>query len=212
MTTDEPMATLSIREGITLLLDERQLECHQCLTVRDGLLRVAVSRFEEDSLEGHPVTLGFLQTGDQLPLDLLRTKRLHLQALRATWLVASHPALPAVDGSSLHDWTLEMLLIRNLSDAEQRISALLQLLVQRLGHRRGAWYELVLPLTHAELAELCGHTRVTVTRQFSRWRQQGLLNQEGRQHLLRVSPSLVEAREGESGLAGPPSPRAGTFR
>jgi hypothetical protein len=196
MTTLEALETLSIRERFTLLLDERQLERHQCLTVTDGLVRVAASRFAEDSLEAHPVTLGFLQAGDQLPLDLLRNKRLHLQALRPTQLVASLPSLPAADGNSLHDWTLEMLLIRNLSDAEQRIGALLQLLVGRLGRRHGAWYELLLPLTHAELAELCGHTRVTVTRQFSRWRDQGLLKQEGRQHLLRLSPALVEAAAG----------------
>jgi CRP-like cAMP-binding protein len=70
---------------------------------------------------------------------------------------------------------------------------LLQLLVQRLGHRRGAWYDLPIRLTHAELAELSGHTRVTVTRQLSRWRDQGLIEQgEGPQRCLRIAPALVE--------------------
>jgi hypothetical protein len=85
-------------------------------------------------------------------------------------------------------------LIRNLHDAEQRIGALLQLLVERLGRRNGDWYELPLRLTHNELAALSGHTRVTVTRQFSRWRELGLLEQEaGPNRLLRVSPELVAA-------------------
>ena len=76
---------------------------------------------------------------------------------------------------------------------ELRIAALLQLLVQRLGHRRGSWYELPIRLTHAELAELSGHTRVTVTRQLSRWRDQGLIEQdEGPQRCLRIAPALVE--------------------
>jgi CRP-like cAMP-binding protein len=190
MTTFESLSSLLIREGFTVLLDERQLERHQCLTVAVGLLRVAASRFEEDALEAHVVTLGFLQTGDQLPLDLLRKKRLHLRALTDTRLVECCPTLPAADGNSLYDWTLEMLLIRHHNEAEQRISALIQLLVRRLGHRRGAWYELRLPMTQAELADLCGLTRVTLSRQFSRWRLRGLLEQDC--GLLRLAPALVE--------------------
>ena len=194
MTTAESTPSFSIREGVTVVLDERQLGCHGSLTVTAGLVRVAASRLEEDPLEVHPMTLGFLQAGDQMALDPLQKKRLHLLALSDSLLEESGRIPPAADGSSLHDWTMEMLLIRNLRDAEHRISALLQLLMRRFGRRRGAWYELSLPLTHADLAELCGHTRVTVSRQFSRWRSQGLLEQDpGPQRLLRLAPELVEA-------------------
>ena len=194
MTTVDSSSSLSIREGVTVVLEERQLERHCSLTVTAGLVRVAASRLEEDPLEVHPMTLGFLQAGDQLALDLLWKKRLHLQALIDSRLEESGRIPPAADGNSLHDWTLEMLLIRNRSDAEHRISALLQLLVRRFGRRRGAWYELSFPMTHADLAELCGHTRVTVSRQFSRWRSQGLLEQDpGPHRLLRLAPDLVES-------------------
>ncbi|MBM5810029.1 MAG: Crp/Fnr family transcriptional regulator [Cyanobacteria bacterium M_surface_9_m1_291] len=78
-------------------------------------------------------------------------------------------------------------------DAEQRITALLQLLVQRLGIRRGDWYELPLRLTHADLAELSGHTRVTATRQLSKWRDCGLIQQDSSPaRTLRIAPELVE--------------------
>jgi hypothetical protein len=194
MTTVDSSPSLSIREGVTVVLEERQLERHCSLTVTAGLVRVAASRLEEDPLEVHPMTLGFLQAGDQLALDLLWKKRLHLQALIDSRLEESGRIPPAADGNSLHDWTLEMLLIRNRSDAEHRISALLQLLVRRFGRRRGPWYELSLPMTHADLAELCGHTRVTVSRQFSRWRSQGLLEQDpGPHRLLRLAPDLLES-------------------
>jgi hypothetical protein len=194
MTTVEPCPALSIREGVTLVLDGRQLELYRCFTVTVGLVRVGASRHAEDALEVHPITLGFLQAGDQLALDQLWNKRLHLQALADSQLEDGDRVPPASDGHSLQDWTLEMLLIRNLHDAEQRISALLQLLVRHFGRRHGAWYELSLPMTHADLAELCGHTRVTVTRQFSRWREQGLLEQEANPHqrLLRLAPELVQ--------------------
>jgi len=190
--TVENDVSFTIREGSTLLLDRLQLERNRCLTVTGGLLRVWASPLEEEAEEAQPVTLGFLKAGDHLPLDQLRRKRLHLQALSAAQLVESHQEL-AADGSSLHDWTLELLLIRNHSDAERRIMALMKLLVAQLGRRCGAWYELLLPLTHAELADLCGHNRVTVTRQFSRWRNRGLLEQDrSATRLLRLSPALLD--------------------
>jgi len=193
MTTIEPCPALSIREGFTLVLDGRQLELYHCFTVTVGLVRVGASRHEEDALQVHPITLGFLQAGDQLALHQLWNKRLHLQALADSQLEDGERVPPAIDGNSLQDGTLEMLLIRNLHDAEQRISALLQLLVRHFGRRHGPWYELSLPMAHADLAELCGHNRVTVTRQFSRWREQGLLEQEANPHrLLRLAPELVE--------------------
>jgi CRP-like cAMP-binding protein len=70
----------------------------------------------------------------------------------------------------------------------------LQLLVERLGRRNGAWYELPLRLTHAQLADLSGHTRVTVTKQLSRLRNLGLIEQDaGPSKTLRISPELLEA-------------------
>jgi hypothetical protein len=184
---------LRIRAGHTVLLDERLLLRDSCLSIAAGLVRVAISRPEQEALDADTITLGFLQAGDHLPLDLLRTSRLHLQALTPTELEAGCPPLPPAGASSLHDWTVALLMIRHLSDAEQRIAALLQLLVQRLGRRNGEWYELPLRLTHAQLAELSGHTRVTVTRQLCRWRDQGLIEQEdGPQRALRIAPALVE--------------------
>jgi hypothetical protein len=193
MTTTEAKPALSIRAGNTLLLDAHLLERNQCLTVHSGLVRVAASRPDQEALSAQPVTLGFLQAGDQLPLDLLRTTRLHLEALEATRLTEGCTVVPAAGTNSLHEWTLSLLLIRNLSDAEQRIGALLQLLVERLGRRNGAWYELSLRLTHAELADLSGHTRVTVTKQLSKWRSLGLIEQDnGPERTLRISPELLE--------------------
>ena len=193
MTTTELPTSLQIRAGHTMLLDEQLLLSDSCLSVTAGLVRVGLSHPQQEALDAQPITLGFLQAGDHLPLDLLRTARLHLQALAPTRLEAASPTLPPAGASSLHDWTVALLLIRHLGEAEQRITALLQLLVQRLGRRNGRWYELPLRLTHAELAELSGHTRVTVTRQLSRWRESGLIEQDvGPQRLLRIAPQLVE--------------------
>jgi Crp-like helix-turn-helix domain len=193
MTTTEREPSLQIRAGHTMLLDEQLLQQGHCLSIASGLVRVGMSSPDQEALDAQPITLGFLQSGDHLPLDLLRTTRLHLLALTPTRLEPGCPALPPAGASSLHEWTVALLMIRHLGDAEQRITALLQLLVQRLGLRKGDWYELPLRLTHADLAELSGHTRVTVTRQLSKWRDCGLIEQDsGPSRSLRIAPELVE--------------------
>ena len=185
--------TLSIQAGHTMLLDDQLLERTHCLSVEAGLVRVGVSNPDQEALQANLITLAILQSGDHLPLDLQRSSRLHLQALTSTRLVGETSAMPAAGANSLHDWTLDLLLIRHLGEAEQRIQALLQLLVERLGRRSGQWYELPVRLTHAELAELSGHTRVTVTRQLNRLREQGLISQDpGPNRSLRIAPELVE--------------------
>ena len=188
------MRPMQIRAGHTLLLDEALLKRGSCLSISSGLVRVGMSNPDQEALDAQPITLGFLQTGDHLPLELLRNNRLHLQALSTTQLDTECPSLPPAGASSLTDWTVALLCIRHLSDAEQRIASLLQLLVQRLGNRNGNWYELPLRFTHAELAELSGHTRVTITKQLSRWKQSGLIQQKrGTDNTLRIAPQLIES-------------------
>lgn len=195
MTTINPGKGVHIKVGHTLLLDDQMLHGGNCLSVSKGLVRVGMSNPDQEALEAQPITLGFLQTGDHLPLELLRNNRLHLQALSATQLDSTGPSLPPAGASSLTDWTVALLCIRHLGEAEHRIAALLTLLVQRLGCRKGDWYELPLRLTHADLAELSGHTRVTITKQLSRWRESGLIQLDrGSNSPMRLAPDLIEAR------------------
>ena len=185
--------SLPIQAGHTMLLDEHTLQRSSCLSIASGLVRVGLSRPEQDVMAATPLTLGFLQTGDHLPLDLLRSARLHLLALTPTRLHSGCSPVPPAGSFSLHEWTVELLLIRQQAEAEQRLAALLRLLITRLGRRLGDWYELRLPLTHADLAELTGLNRVTVTRQLSKWRDQGLVEQQsGPSRCLRLAPPLVE--------------------
>lgn len=201
----EPGRRLPIRAGTTVLLDETALHDgaalaqRGCLSISSGLVRVAISQPEQEVLQAATITLGFLQTGDHLSLDLLRTVRLHVQALTPSLLESHGSPIPPDGSSTLQEWTVALLMIRHLGEAEQRLRALLQLLVRRLGRRGPGGYELPLRLTHAELAELSGQNRVTVTRQLSRWRELGLielvrLDGDGRSERgLRLAPALVEA-------------------
>ncbi|SBO43811.1 helix-turn-helix domain-containing protein [Cyanobium sp. NIES-981] len=195
---------LHIAAGHTLLLDETALLRCASFVVQAGLLRVAVSEPGEiapgscapwDLGPERVVTLGFLCGGDHLPLDLLRRARLHLEALTPVVLVAAAAGVPPAGAASLNDWTVALLLVRHLDDAEQRLLALLQLLAERLGRRCGAWVDLPLRLTHERIAGLIGHTRVTVTRLLSKWRQAGLIGVEASaEGGLRLSPTLLALR------------------
>lgn len=193
-----PIQRLPIRAGHTMLLDETLLEHDSCLSIHSGLVRVAMSRPELEALVAPTITLGFLQTGDHLSLDLLRSVRLHVQALTPSLLESHGSPIPPIGASSLQEWTVALLMLRHLAEAEQRLLALLRLLVRRLGRRGPGGYELPLRLTHADLAELSGQNRVTVTRQLSRWREQGLIQADclaaggGGERVWRLAPELIE--------------------
>jgi len=194
----DPPGRLRILEGHTLQLDAWMLTALEprgmgCLILREGLVRVTIHATTSEPPGAARITLGFLQRGDWLPLDLLRHEPLVLQALQTTLLEPEIAAVPPAGVTSLHEWTVALLRIRHLSEAEQRIGGVLRLLVQRIGRRCSDWYEIPLRLTHAELAELSGHSRVTVTRQLSRWRHLGLIETDtGLESCLRLAPALVE--------------------
>ena len=182
-----------IPQGHTLLLDARDLEAHRSLRLTGGLVRIGLSSATAEPLDCQPITLGFLQSGDSLSLEVLRHSWLHLEALDATTLVDGDDLFPSEGCSSLQDWTTALLLIQHLGQAEQRLRALMQLMVNRLGRRCGAWYELPMHLSHERIAEIVSHSRVTVTKTLGHWRREGLIDRQltgtgG----LRISPQLIE--------------------
>jgi CRP-like cAMP-binding protein len=93
----------------------------------------------------------------------------------------------------VQDWTLQLLRIRHLPKAEQRLHALLGLLVFRLGRRCGAWCDLPFRLSHGRLAELIGTTRVTTTRLMSQFRLAQLLEVPRQGAWMRLAPALVDS-------------------
>ena len=112
-----------------------------------------------------------------------------------TPLVFSSEAEPRTgDGfDPVNEWTLQLLRIRHLGSAEQRLHALLALLVRRMGRRCGDWCDLPFRLTHERIGELIGATRVTTTRMISKIRQAQLLQVPSGDTCLRLAPALVDS-------------------
>ena len=83
--------------------------------------------------------------------------------------------------------------VRHLGQAEQRLHALLALLVNRLGLRCSDSYQLPFRLTHDRFGELIGATRVTTTRLLSKWRQADLVAMAPGDVTMRLSPDLISS-------------------
>ena len=185
---------LCIPKGHTLMLDGDHLRQLTRLQVGRGLIRVAFTTSQPNGETTDPITLGFLKTGDPLSLELLRHSWLHLEALEPTSLLCRASPADDADSIGLSEWTAALLRIQHISNSEQRLRALIQLLVNRLGNRCGEWYELPVRLKHERLAELVNHSRVTVTRHMARWRQAGLIEAGPAGSLcLRFAPHLIES-------------------
>jgi CRP-like cAMP-binding protein len=185
---DAPASAVRMPAGQALLLDPALRPGGSCIEVLEGVARVYCPCEE---IEG--MTLAFLQAGDRLRTDRLCSEGVCVEALTPLCF-RSDGVAPDGDGfDPVNEWTLQLLRIRHLGSAEQRLHALLSLLVRRLGRRCGPWCDLPFHLTHERLGELIGATRVTTTRLISRIRQAQLMESPAGGGGLRLAPALVES-------------------
>ena len=185
---DDPVAAVRVPAGQTVLIDPGLRPGATCLEVLDGVARVYCPCEETEGM-----TLAFLQAGDQLRTDRLCSEGVCVEAL--TPLCFRSDAQPADQHGfdAVNEWTLQLLRIRHLGSAEQRLHALFALLVSRLGRRCGPWCHLPFRLTHERIGELIGTTRVTTTRLISRIRAAELMEVPCGEPGLRLAPALIDA-------------------
>lgn len=180
--------------GHTLILDAVTRRQVSHLRISHGLVRVAYSTGSPELGVPQPITIGFLQAGDAIPLEMLGHACLYLEALQHTHLCDDHNPAGTDATFGLTDWTASLLAIQHLADSQTRLQALLRLLVEQLGQRCGAWYVLPMHLKQDCLAELVNHSRPTVCRHMSRWRQRGWIVVENSDAApLKIAPALIEA-------------------
>jgi hypothetical protein len=183
---DDAVAAVRMPAGQTVLIDPNLRPGASCLEVLDGMARVYCPCEDTEGM-----TIAFLQAGDQLRTDRLCSEGVCVEAL--TPLAFRTTAPVAGEGAdAVNEWTLQLLRIRHLGSAEQRLHALLTLLVNRMGRRRGDWCHLPFRLTHERIGELIGTTRVTTTRLITRIRKAGLLEAPSSEPGLRLAPALMD--------------------
>ena len=186
--TDTPPSAVRMATGQSVLIDPSSRRGDTCLEVLDGIARVYCPCEETEGM-----TLAFLQSGDQLRTDLLCSEGVCVEALTDLSFHSNVNIDESVGFDAVNEWTLQLLRIRHLGNAEQRLQALFALLVNRLGRRCGDWCQLPFRLTHERIGELIGSTRVTSTRLISRLRTADLLKAPSGDPTLSLSPEFIES-------------------
>ena len=185
---DDPVASIKLRPGQTVMVDPSARRGGSCLEVLEGVARVYCPCEETEGM-----TLAFLQEGDQVRTDRLCSEGICVEALTPLSFRSDADPQEGVGFDSVNEWTLQLLRIRHLGSAELRLHALLALLVNRLGRRCGQWCDLPFRITHDRIGELIGSTRVTSTRLISKLRNSDQLDTPSGDNNLRLSAALIES-------------------
>jgi CRP-like cAMP-binding protein len=185
---DDPVASIKLRPGQTVMVDPSARRGGSCLEVLEGVARVYCPCEETEGM-----TLAFLQEGDQVRTDRLCSEGICVEALTPLSFRSDAEPQEGIGFDSVNEWTLQLLRIRHLGNAELRLHALLALLVNRLGRRCGQWCDLPFRITHDRIGELIGSTRVTSTRLISKLRNSEQLDTPSGDNNLRLSAALIES-------------------
>lgn len=186
--TDKFIDAIRMATGQSVLIDPSSRKGDSCLEVLDGIARVYCPCEETEGM-----TLAFLQSGDQLRTDRLCSEGVCVEALTPLSFKSDTECVREHNYDPVNEWTLQLLRIRHLGSAEQRLQALLALLVNRLGKRCGEWCKLPFRLTHERIGELIGSTRVTSTRLISKLRAAELLKAPSGEASLSLAPDFIES-------------------
>ncbi len=189
---EPPDALVRIASGQSLLLDIGRFGPGAGVALLGGIGRLSCA-----CASGEAMTIAFLQAGDhwhcQGDCQGHGAQAVCLEALTPLVLRPLAPSELLAGADPVQDWTLQLLRIRHLAKADQRLHALLALLVFRLGRRCGPWCELPFRLNHDRLGELIGTTRVTTTRLMTQFRLAQLLDVPRQGAWMRLAPALVDS-------------------
>ena len=177
---DRPMTTALAPAPLRLtLLPNGVLPEGMSWRIHEGYIRS--STWDSD---GETVTLGLWGPGDLVSASTHGINPLELQCLTTTVLEQVDPSVEERGQLAIRELLMaqDLLLISRVRSAEKRLLDLLIWICYSFGQVNSQGHRLSLKelnLTHRTLAELCGLTRVTVTKLLSRFRTEG--------HLVQVS-------------------------
>lgn len=150
--------------------------------IQTGLVRVLTT-----SGDGVSLTLGIWGAGDVVGQELSTVQPYSVECLTAVEVVpVALAALPNATELLLKhlQHAEELLLIRSCKRVEVMLLKLLSWLARRFGQDAHQGRLINLRLTHQDLAELLGTTRVTVTRTLIQLEQQGFIQRLSLQRIV----------------------------
>jgi CRP-like cAMP-binding protein len=136
---------------------------------------------------GIPATLAYWGSGDVIGQPLSRVQPYQIECLTSVEvrLLPAHFWTQVLDAIFLHvQQTEELLNIVHFEPMRHRLLQLLMWLAQKFGREVEQGQLIDLRLTHTDIAEVIGGTRVTVTRLLSQFEQEGIINRPRRHFIL----------------------------
>lgn len=161
--------------------------------IQEGYIRTAA--WDEG---GESITLGVWGPGDWITSAYSALRPVDIQCLTTVVVEQFHPGAADIQQLLLRQiQNLEELFqINRIRAADERLLGLLAWIGRRFGQVSTRGYRLSLKdmnLTHQSLADLCGLTRVTVTKMLNRHKSDGVLQQVSKDDLFIPSNALVTA-------------------
>jgi hypothetical protein len=180
--------SIRLPTGHSALINPCRDSSGSAMEVIDGIARVFCPCEETEGM-----TIAFLQAGESLRTDRLCSEGVCVEAITPLLFRSLSNGQAGQGVDPVNEWTLQLLRIRHLGSAEQRLHALLGLLVNRMGKRCGDWCVLPFRLKHERIAELIGTTRVTATKLLSSLRVSEQLHTPTQAPGLWLAPELIAA-------------------
>jgi CRP-like cAMP-binding protein len=152
--------------------------------IQDGYIRTSTW----DS-EGESIILGVWGPGDWITAAYSALKPVEIQCISTVLVEQFEPSATDIERLLLRQIQNleEILQFNRIRSADQRLLTLLTWIGRRYGQVSSRGYRLSLKemnLTHKSLADICGLTRVTVTKMLNRFKCDGVLQQISKDDLF----------------------------
>jgi CRP-like cAMP-binding protein len=172
---------LIVRSNLVLLphlgMQQQSFKRRELLRVESGFWQITRGYIRALSLdeEGTQITLGLWQPGDIIGKYFSQVVPYHLECLTSGEAMLLPPAYrpePNILLDHLYQ-TQELLTIAQVKRLELRLEKFLDWLVFRFGTPTDRGYQIEVRLTHQEISEAIGSTRVSVTRVLKQFQHTG---------------------------------------
>ena len=138
------------------------------ITVKSGIIRITANK----SKSAEDITLAFTCRGDVFKFHYPENLELSIEAITdTTYTVKPLSELEPKTSDAIMDWIIQLHIVRNETNLENRLIKFYRLLISRLGKRTSEGLLLEHTLSHARIAEIVGSTRSTVSRTISNLRK-----------------------------------------
>ena len=152
---------ISLNSYETVRLEKPQAGEDIEITVKSGIIRIAGNQ----SNNAKDITLAFACRADAFKFHYPEDLEITIEAITDTTYVVESKGKKGSDTSdAIMEWIIQLHIVRNETNLENRLMKFFRLLITRLGKRTPEGLLLEHTLPHARIAEIIGSTRSTVSR------------------------------------------------